>query len=70
MARTALFDGSGRRVGSTETRSNGNVAAYDSNGTPLHYRLLQLDQIAFRIRQPVVLRLRAEDDSKKTCRCV
>jgi hypothetical protein len=37
MASTALFDGSGRRVGYTETRANGNVVAYDSNGTPLGY---------------------------------
>lgn len=37
MARTALFDGSGRRVGFTEVRSNGNVVAYDPNGTPLGY---------------------------------
>jgi hypothetical protein len=32
-----LFDGSGRRIGSTETRSNGNIVAYSPNGTPLGY---------------------------------
>lgn len=37
MAGTALFDGEGRRVGFTETRSNGNIVAYSPNGTPLGY---------------------------------
>jgi hypothetical protein len=37
MASTALFDGSGRRVGFTETRSNGNIVAYSPAGVPLGY---------------------------------
>jgi len=28
MASVSLFDGAGRRVGFTETRSNGNIVAY------------------------------------------
>jgi hypothetical protein len=37
MASTALFDGDGRRVGFTETRSNGNIVAYSPDGRPLGY---------------------------------
>lgn len=37
MANTPLFDGSGRRLGFTETRANGNIVAYDAAGKPLGY---------------------------------
>lgn len=37
MATTALFDGAGRRVGFTESRSNGNIVAYGASGAPLGY---------------------------------
>lgn len=37
MASTPLFDDSGRRIGFTETRDNGNIVAYDANGKPLGY---------------------------------
>jgi hypothetical protein len=37
MASVSLFDGDGRRVGFTETRSNGNIVAYSPEGTPLGY---------------------------------
>jgi hypothetical protein len=35
MTSTPLFDGSGRRVGFTETRANGDVVAYDVDGKRL-----------------------------------
>jgi hypothetical protein len=37
MTSTALFDGSGRRIGFTELRTNGNVVAYNAAGKPLGY---------------------------------
>lgn len=37
MVSTALFDVSGQRIGFTETRSNGNVVAYNASGKPLGY---------------------------------
>lgn len=37
MVKTALFDSTGRRVGFTETRPNGNTVAYDASGRPLGY---------------------------------
>lgn len=37
MANTPLFDGSGRRIGFTETRANGNIVAYNAEGKPLGY---------------------------------
>jgi len=37
MASTPLFDASGHRIGFTETRTNGNIVAYNANGKPLGY---------------------------------
>lgn len=37
VASTSLFDDSGRRIGFTETRDNGNIVAYDANGKPRGY---------------------------------
>ncbi|AXW62550.1 hypothetical protein CJO94_12120 [Ralstonia solanacearum] len=37
MANTPLFDNTGRRVGFTEDRANGNIVAYNAEGKPLGY---------------------------------
>ncbi len=37
MKNTTFFDGSGRKIGFTEPRSNGNIVAYLPSGKPLGY---------------------------------